>query len=218
MRVLPIKKEEAAIWCKKRHYARRIPPMKHAYGLYDGKWLVGIITYGPTPTPAVQQNICGGGWAENVLELNRLCVDSDRRNAASILVGRSLRLLPRPKIIVSYADTKHGHVGYIYQATNFLYTGMVTAHDDEYWVNGVKIHARTLTARGISAPKEWARRNGIQIDRAQPKHRYVYFVGSRQQIKAMKKDLKYEVLSEYPKGDTRQYDMGDMVATQGLLL
>ena len=39
-------------------------------------------------------------------------------------VSKCLKLLPRPMIIVSYSDTRQGHNGYIYQATNWIYTGL----------------------------------------------------------------------------------------------
>ena len=46
------------------------------------------------------------------------------------LVGRSLRLLPKPSVVVSYADTAQGHVGYVYQAANFIYTGLSAKRTD----------------------------------------------------------------------------------------
>jgi hypothetical protein len=39
-------------------------------------------------------------------------------------------MLPKPTIVVSYADTAMGHIGYIYQASNFLFTGTTKERTD----------------------------------------------------------------------------------------
>jgi hypothetical protein len=217
MKVLPIKSQEAEPWLLYKHYAKRMPIIKYAFGLYENNLLVGVVTFGPTPTPAVQTYMLGDGWADKILELNRLCVESNNKNAASFLVARSLQLIPKPMAIVSYADGGQGHVGYIYQATNFIYTGAVTAHDAEYLINGKKTHARTITASGITNPKEWARQNNIEIIKPKPKHRYVYFCGNKKQKAEMMSLLTYPIVKEYPKGESKRYDAGGVVPTQELL-
>lgn len=217
MIVLPIKTEETYQWFLNRHYAKRIPIIRFAFGLYEHEELVGVISYGPTPTPQVQKHMLGAGWENNIVELNRLCIETKTKNAASYLVGKSLQMLPKPMAVISYADGGQGHVGYIYQATNFLYTGAVTAHDDEYLINGKKTHARTLSSRGITNPKQWAKENNIQIVKAKPKHRYIYFCGNKKQKKQMKELLNYKIIDNYPKGDTKRYDASGFVQKQQLL-
>lgn len=214
--VFQIKSEEAEPWCKRKHYARRVPPISYAFGLYVNKVLEGVITYGSLATPQVKNGMFDKETIE-IIELNRLCLDTKLKNAASIIIGHSLRLLPGPLAVISYADGGQGHIGYIYQATNFLYTGAVTSHDSEYLVNGKKVHPRSLAAQGITAPKEWAKQNGVEIVKPKPKHRYVYFVGTKQQKKEMKKSLQYPVIAKYPKGDTKRYDVGGNVPIQGVM-
>ena len=41
-----------------------------------------------------------------------------------------------------------------------------------------------------------------------PKHRYFFFVGSKQERKRMRNLLKYPVLQSYPKSDQQRYDDG----------
>lgn len=211
--VRAISSEQAAPWLLLKHYARRMPTVSYAYGLYVDMELQGVVTYGSLPTPQVKNGMFSDKDIE-IIELNRLCVSSALPNASSILVGNSLRLLPKPLAVISYADGGQGHIGYIYQATNFLYTGAVTAHDSEYIVNGKKIHPRTLAAQGITNPAEWARENGIERVKPFPKHRYVQLLGGRRDKKKMRDSLIYNVLPEYPKGDVRRYDAGGSVATQ----
>lgn len=219
-RVVQIPTEEARPWILNKHYARRMPCVQFAFGLYENGENVpsGIVTFGPTPTPAVQQNICGEKYSSIVFELNRLCIDSRDKNAASFLVGHALKLLPKPAVIVSYADEGQGHKGYIYQATNFLYTGAVTAHDSEYIVNGVKTHARSITSQGITAVKEWANKNGIEQVKPKPKHRYVMFLGSKKQREELRTALTYRIVSKYPKGESRRYDASAEVVLQTVML
>ena len=205
MRVEQIPTIEAKPWIMKRHYAHRMPCVQHAFGLYNGIMIEGIVSYGPPPTPAIKQAVFGGKMQEIVLELNRLCIESNNKNAASMLVGNSLKMLPKPSCVVSYADGSQGHIGYVYQSTNFVYTGAPIAHDYEYIIRGKKTHARNLTAMGISAPVEYAKKHGIEMIKPKPKHRYFYFVGSKKQKKEMLKNLKYEILP-YPKGETKRYD------------
>lgn len=217
MKILPIKTEETYPWLLHKHYAKRMPLIKYAFGLYENESLVGVVTYGPTPTPQVPKFMLGKGWEDKILELNRLCIETKSKNAASFLVGKSLSMLPKPLAIISYADGGQGHIGYVYQATNFIYTGAVTAHDDEYIINGKKTHARTLSSKGITNPKEYAKKNNIEIVKAKPKHRYVYFCGNKKQKQIMLSLLTYPVIHQYPKGETKRYDAGGNVATQSLL-
>lgn len=119
-RIPPI---EAKPWLLVRHYAKRMCPISFAFGAWRGTSLIGVVTFGKPASPHLCDGVCGPEWSGVVVELNRLCCESTK-NVASTLVGRAIRMLPEPSIVVSYADTAQGHVGYIYQATNFIYTGM----------------------------------------------------------------------------------------------
>ena len=101
MKVLPIQSYEAEPWLLKKHYAKRFPPISFAFGLYEETVLVGVCTYGMPSSATLREGIAGAENAKFVLELNRLCIESNNKNAASFLVGRSLRLLPKPSIIES---------------------------------------------------------------------------------------------------------------------
>lgn len=214
--VAPIPLDETRPWILVRHYAHRMPCVTDAFGLYVDAVLRGIVTFGPTPTPAVQQHICGAKWSFYVCELNRLVIENVP-NGASMLVRRAMSLLSTPRIIVSYADGGVGHKGYVYQAAGFLYTGAVTAHDAEYLVNGVKTHARSITARGISNPTQWAREQQIERIDPQPKHRYVAFCGSRTEIRQMRQALTYKIYEKYPKGTSARYDADTPIEKQSVL-
>ena len=213
--VLQIKNEETYPWLKKKHYAKRIPHICFAFGLYKDKDLIGVITYGIPASDALCRGICGDNYKHMVLELNRLCLQENKKNEASILVSHSLKLLPKPKIVVSYADTSQNYVGYIYQATNFLYTGMSTKRT-EWRMKGSNKHSKTITEQ--STLKERIKNTELyeRVERPR-KHRYIYIVADKKMKKEIKKNMLYET-EPYPKGESKNYDSGGKVSKKLLLL
>jgi len=202
-----ISRDEARPFIEGIHYAHRFPPIQFLFGLLEDGVLKGTVSYGPPASPQVAKSVFGGLFKERILELNRLVLDTTTKNAASFLVGRSLRQLTVPSAIVSYADGLMGHVGYIYQATNFLFCGGAKAHDNYYMVDGKMTHPRTLASRGITAPAQWAAENGIAIVKAAVKNRYLFLRGKNSQLLEMRGALKWPVLP-YPKGESRRYEKG----------
>ena len=216
MKVLPIKNEESYPWLLNKHYAKRIPQIMFAFGLYEDNHLVGVCTYGIPASPSLCMGICGKEYSDKVLELNRVCLMDNSKNQASFLVANSIKLLPKPTIVVSYADTGKGHVGYVYQATNFLYTGL-SANRLDWTVKGLEHkHSKTLSdGMTLESIKEKYGDDFYYVERSR-KHRYIYFHGDKRQKKLMNQLLKYEI-EPYPKGDSQKYDSGNQVETQGLL-
>lgn len=179
------------------HYSRLLPNnVVYCFGLYEDASLIGVVTYGIPASPPLCKGLAGGGNADKVLEPNRLAIKPgfNGDNRAGFLVSRSLKMLPRYTFVVSYADTGWTHIGYIYQACNFLYTGMSAKRVDTYQPDGK--HGRAYDKRNHSELHQT--RN--------PKHRYVYLVGTKRDKKKMLTELKYPIIAEYPKGDERRYD------------
>ena len=206
--VHPIDPHECYGWIKKRHYAKRKPSIVHAFGLYLDHLLIGVITYGIPPINNLNQ-IAGFP----AIELNRLCIEEGApKNSASILVGRSLCLLPRPLVVISYADQTQGHVGYIYQATNWLYTGE-GSRDIEFEKDGKTYHRKSLFNTFGSGGSERLLAMGYSKVQKDAKHRYLFFLGSKREKKQMLTNLKWPVLP-YPKGETHRYDASAEIHTQ----
>lgn len=147
---------------------------------------MGCITYGSPASPWLCKGICGEKYRKEVIELNRLVLLRNGRNEASYLISKSLSLLPQPKIVVSYADTFYGHVGYVYQATNFLFTGTTKKRTDMASKDGK--HSR----HNLGDKSKRVCRS--------PKHRYVLFIGSKREKKERLKNLRYLQLP-YPKSN-----------------
>ena len=202
MKVLPINTFEVEPWLLEKHYAKRMCPISYAFGLYEDNNLVGVVTYGVPASPFLCMGVCGEEHKDIVLELNRLCLNDGIKNGASFLVGKSLQMLPKPTIVVSYADTSMNHIGYIYQASNFIFTGTTKERTDMAGEDGK--HSRHNL--GISENR---------INRS-AKHRYIYFVGNKYQKRILMNKLNYSI-EPYPKGDSQKYDSGKSVKTQQLL-
>jgi hypothetical protein len=206
---LPVDKTAAEAFVKVKHYSRRGSIFWAAFGLEENGLLEGVVVYGQ-PSPPIQRHAFKDRDFR-LFELARLVVQTKTPNAASYLVGQSLRRLPAPCAVVSYADEAWGHAGVVYQATNWLYTGATVSHDHLYLVGGEKLHPMTLRDRGITNPKQWAAENGVQTVKPAKKHRYFYLVGSKKERREMRQKLTYPVLAAYPKRDATRYDDGPRV-------
>ena len=120
--VRAVESKTASALVIEHHYLHRRPPISHAYALHCDGEIVGVVTFGTPPSRHLQKSACPSDPAK-VIELNRLWVsDSMPRNTESWFVSRAIAMRP-PHIVVSYADTAHGHSGYVYRALNFNYAG-----------------------------------------------------------------------------------------------
>jgi len=294
-------------WLLHKHYAKRLPNIEYSFGLYNNKILTGIITFGQPPSPSLKGSICGKKYEQHCIELNRLVVNDDiDKNALSYFVSSSIKQLPKPKIIVSFADKNINHNGYIYQATNFIYTGESSNNEMLVDDNGNEFHFRKFghfrksnslncnlvkrrineqelnkleianylkankngytnreidtifgykdtaahwfrTDAGFSYPSvdDWIKLKEIlnfdntydelmskyemvedrqeQINKMklrkvkiEKKHRYVYFTGTKNDVKNFTKELKLEIYP-YPKGKNQRYDTSYKPIIQNIL-
>lgn len=198
-----INHETAARMAETYHYAHRVPSIVVAVGMYVDEILAGVCTYGIPPSPEARQ-CCGTDKENFVLELNRLYIyDHVGKNGESWLIGQTFRFIPKEfSILISYADTQQNHIGSIYQATNWLYTGYTDMERKtprfDYVIPGMINHSRDITRMGGARVA-----NELQAERVErsKKHRYVYFLGSKSQRKELRKALKWPVLP-YPKRET----------------
>lgn len=195
-KVMPVSRSQCAPFILGIHYAKRWPSISYAFGLYCDGDLVGVVTYGTPASAPLRRGIAGSENARSVIELNRLCLKHNRKNEASRLVGASLKMLPKGKIIISFADTEQGHSGIVYRACNFTYHGL-SAKRTDWKVKGMEhLHGQTIADefRGHeNRSKAMREKYGSDFylkDRPR-KHRYIYVTGSKKQKKRIKKEIKY---------------------------
>jgi len=202
-----IPKEKGKEWFLNKHYAKRMPPITFLFGLILDNEIKGVCSFG---TPA--SNAIRSVYSDyNVIELNRLCIDEGlEKNILSWFLSKCLNIIPKPNVVVSYADTSKGHNGYIYQATNWFYTGL-SAKVMDYKVKGMEhLHTATIfdMSRGQKNRGKWLKEkfgDDLYFAERDRKHRYFYFIGNKRQKKDMLKKLKFKI-EPYPKGDNQRYD------------
>lgn len=195
-----IKSEDAVPFIENIHYSRKAPNITDAFGLFVNGEMIGIVTYGIPASPNLCYGLAGKKNESRVKELNRLVIKPEfnggGNNYASYLVSHSLKMLDNGTFVVSYADTAWSHVGYVYQACNFLYTGLSAKRVDFYMPDGMHPRSHDRGNRD---------NQGLHQTRSR-KHRYIYLVGDKRTKKRMRNELNYKVIDKYPKGDETHYD------------
>jgi len=220
--VKSIHKDQTKEWLLKKHYAKRIPSIVYSFGLFQNHVLIGVCTYGQPPAENVLL-LCGEKYKKHTLELNRLIKnDGLPKNTQSWFVAQTFKLLPKPFIVVSYADPNNGHFGYTYQALNFLYTGE-GGSDKEYVFNGYQYtsrHIKDYWFKNKNLPYDADKtidqnftNVGGEIIKMSKKKRYVIFLGDKRQKKDMRKNLIWSVLP-FDKGQNSYYDTSHQTTTQ----
>lgn len=195
MRVLQIKPEETYEWILKKHYAKRLPSISWAFGIFADGVLEGVVTFGKPASPSLCIGVLGKEYENIVYELNRLVInDGLPKNTLSYFVSKALKLLPKSLCIVSYADSAQNHHGYIYQATNWIYTGATKERTD-------------IGLADNSHSRHYDKNIDYKANRKfrSSKHRYIYFVGSSRQKAQLRGKLNYKE-QPYPKGENKKYD------------
>ena len=91
------------------------------------------------------------------------------------------------------------HNGYIYQATNWTYTGLSAKRTERYDINNPNRHSKSVTEQ------KGVKYEDLAIRERPQKHRYIYFTGNKKQVRELKKELKYKE-EPYPKGQNKRYD------------
>lgn len=191
LKVREVFAKEAQEMVVERHYLHRKTNVSYAFGLFfDGK-MVGVCTFGCPPSRHLQMGACPTD-PSMVIELNRLWVSDDMgRNTESWFISRAMKMLP-PRIVVSYADTRYGHIGYMYRASNFNYAGWTDMERKtpryDYLAPGK--HTRDAFRNGAGAKSTKVRRK--------PKHKYWTTTGNRRERKALAKLCGWPKLSWKP--------------------
>lgn len=200
MEVREISTSETKPFILTMHYAQRMPSISYAFGLFNNNELIGVVTFGKPASNPLCIGVCGAEYSSKVFELNRLVLlPNAPTNSASKLVGGALKMLkPSNLIIVSYADTAMEHIGFVYQATNWLYTGKTASRTDKYAPLGK--HSRHYDKQAEEV---------YRVVRS-AKHRYVYFAGDKTFRKQAHANLRYPIM-KYVKGESKHYELGTRI-------
>ncbi len=199
--VRPISHRAAKELLVRSHYLHSMPGgTKLAFGIFSGKRLMGAVTLGVGPFNV--HRLVAGSTRDDCLVLSRLWLADDLpKNSESRVLAVILRSIGRDtsvRLLVTYADPTAGHVGTIYQATGWLYTGMSEPSVLYDIGDGVLRNSRTLGHAYGTRSSRYFSEHGVELKglRQEAKHRYVYFLD-----KAWSDKLNVPV-RPYPKSNT----------------
>lgn len=161
-------KQEVDYACINYHYAKKTPVYTYAYSFFFDERFCGVITFGNANRYAgTRFNLANGECAE----LNR-CAFNGKQGITSKCISLALKQLKRDakhiKLVVSYADERHDHIGTIYQASNWYYDGVSFQPNSEYILNGKMV--RRSSVQHIDRSKI----RTISKVKTYNKHRYYY--------------------------------------------
>jgi hypothetical protein len=199
MIVKPLVSTKARELVELHHYMHRKPQVSYAFGLFLEKSIVGVVTYGTPSSRNLQQSVCPTD-PSLVIELNRVWVSDEMPiNTESWFISRTLKMISSV-IVVSYADTAFGHMGYMYRALNFHYAGWTDMERKtpryDYVPYKATSHSRDASRNGYST----------RVQR-KPKVKYWTVTGNRSDRRTLTKLVAWPSLDwyEYPPPVTHRY-------------
>lgn len=185
------------------HYSKSMPtPPVVKIGVWESGNFIGCVLFSRGATTNY-----GKAYRINttqVCELTRVALNNHKSPVSRILSIAIKMLRAKEKglrLIISFADANHGHLGKIYQATNWVYTGQTSASSKFSDSLGRIWHGRQVSRTGVKRQYGEYRRVPKIEDchriRELPKHRYLMPLDDamRAQIEPLRKP--------YPKRETR---------------
>jgi len=163
------------------HYLHSLPGgTKLTFGVFLNKQILGAIIFGVGPF--LGHSLVKEATPDDCLSLTRLWLsDKLPRNTASRVVAIALRSLKKYtdiKFLITYADPAVGHIGTIYQATGWIYTGFSEPTPLYDMGDGIGRHSRSLAHTLGSHSVKYLISAGanVKLIAQSAKHRYIYFL------------------------------------------
>lgn len=161
--------EAAKFAVEKWHYSHTMPAGRNVYiGVWEDGRFIGTVLFGMGSGNSTNGTRYGLSSSHEMAELTRVAL-TKHESPVSKIVAVAIRMLkkqsPDLRLLISMADPLQGHIGGIYQAGNWIYTG-ATKPDVLYFSRGEWVHHRTATSRGSA--------RGLPSRPLPPKHRYLY--------------------------------------------
>ena len=211
MKIKLINSKSARKYIATYHYSKTLPDStKYIYACFLGGSIAGIICYGMGASKNQYTSLIQDIKKGQYLELTRLwCHDNMPHNTESKIISKSLKMLPKQyKLILSFADPSKGHLGIIYQATNWFYCGMTNNGKSLITNDGIVKHVRLLGIYKKRHPELKNKSNEEIMNiykwkyiKNYGKHRYVMLRGSKKEKKTLYEKIKKKI-SNYPKNKT----------------
>ena len=199
---------QAAKWAVEHwHYSKRMPatiqkPVK--IGVYESGVFIGAVVFGCGASSSLGSQF--GVDKKEVAELVRVAL-TVHANQVSRIIAIACKMIkkqsPGLRLIISFADPNQDHIGAIYQAAGWIYTG--TSSESTVYIDrrGHEFHARNIGSyTGVDkyGVKKYNRAEMISEESRPGKYRYLYPLdpAMRSQIEPFRKP--------YPKRERGEID------------
>ncbi len=161
------------------HYSGHMPDSKCVkVGVYEDEKFIGAVIFSRGVSSSNLSKTYKLKTTE-ICELSRVALKAHQSpvtRIVSIAIKMLRKFCPGLKLIISYADANQGHVGSIYQAGNWIYTGESASVPIYVGKSGRVYHDRSVSTSGVkehygrmsSCPKK----EDLKIIPQKPKHRY----------------------------------------------
>lgn len=161
--------EAAKYAVEKWHYKHKMPAGKCVYlGAWEDGVFIGAIVWGMGQGDCTNGARYGLPRSHAMAELARVALTkhvSPVSQIVALAIKKLKRQSPGLRCLISMADPAQGHHGGIYQAGNWIYTGL-TKPDVMNFSRGEWVLHRTATQRGSTA--------GLPSRKLPSKYRYLY--------------------------------------------
>ena len=167
--------------CKHWHYSGTLPMGRLVkFGIWEDGEFIGAIVYGDGVLGG-KSPILGIRSKEQIAELVRVALTT-HKTPVTRMIAITLKMLrkqsPDLQMVFSFADSGQGHLGTIYQAGNWIYTGLGgEAHTFRNRVTGKRCHSHNVTSTGVTTrmggQSRCTKRADVVKIKLRPKFRYV---------------------------------------------
>lgn len=161
--------------CMNFHYSKTIPTGKLVgFGVWEDDKFIGCVVFGRGVGNAQIERY--GIPLTSGAELVRVALKTHQTpvtKIVSIAIKELKKHSPGLKILVSYADSRQGHLGIIYQAGNWVYTGKAKTTPD-YLYKGKYYHVRSMNRMIKNGKFDRAFVNSLPTRDGGERLRYVY--------------------------------------------
>lgn len=223
--VREISKTDALEMIQTYHYSNTLPKLnKYFIGFYLDERLVGVVTlgWGTRPRHTIQC-IFPSLNTKDYFEIGRMCMTEDMpRNSESQMISQLVKWIkvncPDVKILFTWADGMVGKVGYVYQASNFIYAGY--SGGEMYMKDGVKIHVRQMKSflipEGVKDERITVRPTLDQMKQFNIQHfkgkqyRYLMFLCDKKEKKRLLNECLIDLSLPRPKDDDLSWTVKDL--------
>jgi len=184
---------EAAKYAVERwHYSKTMPASATArLGVWEAGQFIGCVLFSKGHNRHASNPY--GLLPTECCELTRIALTQHEVPVSKVL-SIAIKMLKehfdRLRLIISYADAKQGHLGIIYQASNWIYIG--TTQSNCMKINDKIYHKRAVSIKYGTLAIDWLK---THIDEhaewvvSKPKHKYLYPLDKamRRQVEKLRK-------------------------------